>query len=102
MTTAESFWINPTINFGIIKRNKTKEFIYQGLPTMPVINKITAACGCTSARFFSDTKQLRVTYKSGEIPKHIKTDSMEVLKFIVIRYQDGTEETLYLKGTKLR
>lgn len=98
----ESFWINPTINFGTIKRNKTKEFIYQGLPTMPSISKITPACGCTTVKYTPETKEMRVIYKSGEMPKHILGDSMDVLKFIRVRYVDGTEEVLHLKGTKLR
>ena len=102
MTTVESHWINPTINFGTIKRNKTKEFWYQALPTVLPIKKIHAGCGCTSLNYDPETKILKVTYKSGEMPKHIKEDYMEVLKFITVTYLDGSEETLYLKGTKLR
>lgn len=98
----ESYWINPTINFGVIKRNKVKEFIYQGLPTMPTIIKIAPGCGCTTVKYDTETKQLRVTYKSGEMPKHIKTDSMEVLKFITITYAKGLQEVLHLKGIKTK
>ena len=102
MEAQESFWINPIIKIGTVKSNKVYNYIYQGLPTMPDVARFHATCGCTSLRYDTEGKELKVTYKSGKFPNHIEGDSMGVNKPIIVQYKNGTEEALYLQGTKLR
>ena len=97
-----SYWINPTIYFGTIKRNNNRDFVFQAIPTIPRIVNVQAACGCTSVKYIEDTKQLKVTFKAGEIPKQIIGDAQAVDKKITITYADNTTEVLSLIGTKIR
>ena len=89
------------INFGTIRRGKSKDFIFQANTTIPPIKEIIAACGCTKPKYNPTTRQLVVTYKAGEIPKHI-TGNQPISKSITVFYTDGSHEVLKITGTKLR
>jgi hypothetical protein len=102
MELKESYWIATTINIGTIKRNKTVQLAFQALPTVPKIKKLAPACGCTSVQYLEESRQLMVTFKSGEFPKHIIADEMGVKKNIKITYTNKEEEVLSLIGTKIR
>jgi hypothetical protein len=96
-----SYWKNTVINFGNIKKNRSKEIVFEALPNIPTISNIIPGCGCTKVSFDPVERKLKVIYNSGEIPKQVAGDQV-VSKSIQIVYADRTAETLFIKGIKTR
>lgn len=96
-----SHWKKTVVNFGSIRRNKSKQIVFEALPTVPQIVELIPSCGCTKASFDPVGRKLTVTYNSGEIPKQVAGDQ-PVNKSVTVVYADKTVETLYIKGIKTR
>lgn len=96
-----SYFTQSEINFGTIRQGKSKDFTFQGIPTMPQIKELHTSCGCSKPHFNISTRELKVTYKAGNIPKQVLGNQVINLMITVV-YTDGTSEALHLKGTKLR
>ena len=90
-----------TIDFGSVKRNTSKEIIFTAEKTIPTVVDISVGCGCTKVKWYQDTKILKVIYKAGEIPNQV-IGNQDVSKTVTMYYKDGTEETLTIKGIKIR
>ena len=89
------------IDFGTMKKNSSKTFVFNTLPTIPQVIHIEVACGCTKVKYSEVDKTLTVVYKAGEIPNQV-VGNQSVNKLIDIFYKDGTSETLLIKGYKTR
>lgn len=94
------YWKETEIDFGIIKEGKNLTLTFFSHISIPEVMSITGTCGCTRVTYRSDRGTLEVVYKSGFVPNHLI--EQEVRKMITVAYKDGTEEFLYIVGTKIR
>ena len=88
-------------NIGSIRRGKIVKVNFEALPTVPVITNLISSCGCAKVVYNPMTRILEVTYKAGEIPKHI-TGNQNINASISVYYSNGDMEVLNIKGLKLR
>ena len=88
-------------NIGSIRRGKVMKLQFEALPTIPVITNLISSCGCAKVVYNPMTRILEVTYKAGEIPKHI-TGNQNINASISVYYSNGEMEVLNIKGLKLR
>lgn len=96
-----SYFVNQTINFGTVNRNSTKVITFNALSTIPAIIDIIVSCGCTKCKWYPESRELKVTYKAGEIPNQV-IGNQDVRKEITVVYKDRTSEVLEIIGVKLR
>ena len=88
-------------NIGSIRRGKIVKVNFEALITIPVIVNLISSCGCAKVVYNPITRILEVTYKAGEIPKHI-TGNQNINASISVYYSNGDMEVLNIKGLKLR
>ena len=88
-------------NIGSIRRGKIVKVNFEALITIPVITNLISSCGCAKVVYNPMTRILNVTYKAGEIPKHI-TGNQNINASISVYYSNGDMEVLNIKGLKLR
>ena len=88
-------------NIGSIRKGKVIKLQFEALPTIPVITNLISSCGCAKVVYNPMTRILEVTYKAGEIPKHI-TGNQNINASISVYYSNGEMEVLNIKGLKLR
>ena len=88
-------------NIGSIRRGKIVKVNFEALITIPVITNLISSCGCAKVVYNPMTRILEVTYKAGEIPKHI-TGNQNINASISVYYSNGDMEVLNIKGLKLR
>lgn len=96
-----SHWKNKIVNLGVIQAGSPKKATFISLPTIPVIDKITPYCGCTTTDYNRDKGQLVITYSNKKIPEQVQ-GAQAVNKRIDILYADGETETLTIQATKVR
>jgi hypothetical protein len=96
-----SYWKETLINFGTVKKGKTLNFTFEALITIPPITDVSVSCGCTKAKYDIKVNKMLVTYKAGEIPKHLE-NHQAVNQRVTVTYLDGTTEQLQIIGTKIR
>lgn len=89
------------VDFGTVNRNSSKIITFQALAGIPNIIDIQVFCGCTKCKWYPESRELKVTYKAGEIPNQV-LGNQDVRKEVVVVYNNRTSETLVLKGIKLR
>jgi hypothetical protein len=95
-----NYWINPEVNFGTIKKGRSIDIVFKANINVPKIKNIETSCGCTKAKFDEKEREIKVTFKAGEIPRHITTGMQSVNQFVKVFYEDGTIETLSIRGVK--
>ena len=88
-------------NIGSIRRGKVVKVNFEALITIPVITNLISSCGCAKVVYNPVTRILEVTYKAGEIPKHI-TGNQNINASVSVYYNNGEMEVLNIKGLKLR
>lgn len=88
-------------NIGSIRKGKVIKVQFEALITVPVITNLISSCGCAKVVYNPMTRILEVTYKAGEIPKHI-TGNQNINASISVYYSNGETEVLNIKGLKLR
>ena len=96
-----SFFKESVKNIGSIRRGKIVKVNFEALITVPVITDLISSCGCAKVVYNPMTRILEVTYKAGEIPKHI-TGNQNINASISVYYSNGEMEVLNIKGLKLR
>ena len=96
-----SYFKESVKNIGSIRRGKIVKVNFEALPTIPVITNLISSCGCAKVVYNPMTRVLEVTYKAGEIPKHI-TGNQNINASISVYYSNGETEVLNIKGLKLR
>ena len=96
-----SYFKESVKNIGSIRRGKIVKVNFEALPTIPVITNLISSCGCAKVVYNPMTRILEVTYKAGEIPKHI-TSNQNINASISVYYSNGDMEVLNIKGLKLR
>lgn len=96
-----SYFKESVKNIGSIRRGKIVKVNFEALPTIPVITNLISSCGCAKVVYNPMTRILEVTYKAGEIPKHI-TGNQNINASISVYYSNGDMEVLNIKGLKLR
>ena len=96
-----SYFKESVKNIGSIRRGKIVKVNFEALITIPVIVDLISSCGCAKVVYNPMTRILTVTYKAGEIPKHI-TGNQNINASISIYYSNGEMEVLNIKGLKLR
>ena len=96
-----SYFKESVKNIGSIRRGKIVKVNFEALPTIPVITNLISSCGCAKVVYNPMTRILEVTYKAGEIPKHI-TGNQNINASISVYYSNGEMEVLNIKGLKLR
>ena len=96
-----SYFKESVKNIGSIRRGKIVKVNFEALITIPVITNLISSCGCAKVVYNPMTRILEVTYKAGEIPKHI-TGNQNINASISIYYSNGDMEVLNIKGLKLR
>ena len=96
-----SYFKESVKNIGSIRKGKVLKFQFEALPTIPVITNLISSCGCAKVVYNPVTRILEVTYKAGEIPKHI-TGNQNINASISVYYSNGESEVLNIKGLKLR
>jgi len=97
----EKHWKEVEINFGTIRENTSKTIIFTALNTIPEIVDISAQCGCTKPSYDKENKLMSVKFNAGYIPKHLTT-TQPVRKMITVTYKDGSQEILFITGTKVK
>lgn len=96
-----SYFKESVKNIGSIRKGKVMKLQFEALPTIPVIANLISSCGCAKVVYDPMTRILNVTYKAGEIPKHI-TGNQNINASISVYYSNGDMEVLNIKGLKLR
>lgn len=96
-----SYFVKQTINFGTVNKNSSKEIVFKALPTIPTIIDLIASCGCLKMKWYPESREIKVIYKAGEIPKQV-LGNQNVRKTVTVVYKDRTSEVLELIGIKLR
>ena len=96
-----SFFKESVKNIGSIRRGKIVKVNFEAVITIPVITNLISSCGCAKVVYNPMTRILEVTYKAGEIPKHI-TGNQNINASISVYYSNGDMEVLNIKGLKLR
>ena len=96
-----SYFKESVKNIGSIRRGKIVKVNFEALITIPVITDLISSCGCAKVVYNPMTRILNVTYKAGEIPKHI-TGNQNINASISVYYSNGDMEVLNIKGLKLR
>ena len=96
-----SYFKESVKNIGSIRRGKIVKVNFEALITIPVITDLISSCGCAKVVYNPMTRILEVTYKAGEIPKHI-TGNQNINASISVYYSNGDMEVLNIKGLKLR
>ena len=96
-----SYFKESVKNIGSIRKGKIIKLQFEALPTIPVITNLISSCGCAKVVYDPMTRILNVTYKAGEIPKHI-TGNQNINASISVYYSNGDMEVLNIKGLKLR
>ena len=96
-----SYFKESVKNIGSIRRGKIVKVNFEALITVPVITNLISSCGCAKVVYNPMTRILEVTYKAGEIPKHI-TGNQNINASISVYYSNGEREVLNIKGLKLR
>ena len=96
-----SYFKESVKNIGSIRRGKIVKVNFEALITIPVITNLISSCGCAKVVYNPMTRILEVTYKAGEIPKHI-TGNQNINASISVYYNNGESEVLNIKGLKLR
>lgn len=96
-----SYFKESVKNIGSIRRGKIVKVNFEALITIPVITNLISSCGCAKVVYNPMTRILEVTYKAGEIPKHI-TGNQNINASISVYYNNGEMEVLNIKGLKLR
>ena len=96
-----SYFKESVKNIGSIRKGKVLKVQFEALPTIPVITNLISSCGCAKVVYNPMTRILEVTYKTGEIPKHI-TGNQNINASISVYYSNGDMEVLNIKGLKLR
>ena len=96
-----SYFKESVKNIGSIRRGKIVKVNFEALITVPVITNLISSCGCAKVVYNPMTRILEVTYKAGEIPKHI-TGNQNINASISVYYSNGDREVLNIKGLKLR
>ena len=96
-----SYFKESVKNIGSIRRGKIVKVNFEALITIPVITNLISSCGCAKVVYNPMTRILNVTYKAGEIPKHI-TGNQNINASISVYYSNGEMEVLNIKGLKLR
>ena len=96
-----SYFKESVKNIGSIRRGKIVKVNFESLITVPVITNLISSCGCAKVVYNPVTRILEVTYKAGEIPKHI-TGNQNINASISVYYSNGDMEVLNIKGLKLR
>lgn len=94
-------WVSYEANIGNIRIHKKVVVNFQALPGVPKIIDFVAQCGCTKVNYDENSKKLAVTYKAGNIPKHI-SGNQPIAKKITVIYENEETEVLLIKGTKIR
>lgn len=96
-----SYFKESVKNIGSIRKGKVIKVQFEALITVPVITNLISSCGCAKVVYNFRTRILEVTYKAGEIPKHI-TGNQNINASISVYYNNGDMEVLNIKGLKLR
>ena len=96
-----SYFKESVKNIGSIRKGKVMKLQFEALITVPVITNLISSCGCAKVVYNPMTRILEVTYKAGEIPKHI-TGNQDINASISVYYSNGEMEVLNIKGLKLR
>ena len=96
-----SYFKESVKNIGSIRRGKIVKVNFEAVITIPVIVNLISSCGCAKVVYNPMTRILEVTYKAGEIPKHI-TGNQNINASISVYYSNGEMEVLNIKGLKLR
>ena len=96
-----SYFKESAKDIGSILRGKIVKGNFEALITIPVITNLISSCGCAKVVYNPMTRILEVTYKAGEIPKHI-TGNQNINASISVYYSNGDMEVLNIKGLKLR
>ena len=96
-----SYFKESVKNIGSIRRGKIVKVNFEAVITIPVITNLISSCGCAKVVYNPMTRILEVTYKAGEIPKHI-TGNQNINASISVYYSNGDMEVLNIKGLKLR
>ena len=96
-----SYFKESVKNIGSIRKGKVMKLQFEALPTIPVITNLISSCGCAKVVYNPMTRILEVTYKAGEIPKHI-TGNQNINASISVYYSNREMEVLNIKGLKLR
>ena len=96
-----SYFKESVKNIGSIRRGKIVKVNFEALITIPVVTNLISSCGCAKVVYNPMTRILEVTYKAGEIPKHI-TGNQNINASISVYYSNGDMEVLNIKGLKLR
>ena len=93
-----SNWKEIVIDKGEVSENKKFYIIFEGLPNMKTVKEVRKSCRCIKAEYNEKYKDLHVKISVGEIPYHLKEQGFqEVIKFITVIYDDGTNEVLKIK-----
>lgn len=94
-------WISKEINVGNIRQHKILYLSFVGTPQIKDINLIVPGCGCTDCEYDANKRILNVVFKAGNIPNHI-IGNQDFSKVITVLYKDGSQDELFIHGTKLR
>ena len=94
-------WINKVIKVGNVKQNKILNLYFVATPQIRGISMIVPGCDCTVCEYDAKKRMLNVVFKTGNVPIHI-IGNQDFTKIITVLYKDGSQEELFISGTKLR
>lgn len=89
-------WESNHINIGTVISNTKIEVTFLQLPPYNTkIKSINTSCGCSVAKFSSETNELKVLYTPDKVPIHLKESGYYISKkTITITYRDNSEDKL--------
>lgn len=99
-------WKNTVINIGNVlpKHTYPVKFEFTG-ECEPKDVTIRTSCGCTNARWDKEKRVLSVTYRSGNIPRHLNVDTHAVSKSVKMQYicnDEKKNDTLTFKAVIIK
>jgi len=68
----------------------------------PDIIDMRASCSCTSPTYNKESNEVSSILTVPKFSKHIKGSTQKIQKSILVNFKDGSQNVLYIKGTKIR
>lgn len=101
-------WDKTSVDLGTLRVNEVTTIVYKYIGEhSELINqsRIRVTCGCTEPKWNPETKELTAIYTPNPVPSHFISmgkKSYQADKFILINYNNGTEEKLTFTATVIK
>jgi hypothetical protein len=90
-------------NLGRIKVGSTNKIIVRFLGGDIKVDKWNISCDCTTAKWFTDTKELHITVTPKPFPRHLEgQESYQLEPYVDVLYNGDTAERIQIQSVVVR